>query len=117
MSYVFEWHINYLDTAPQVESLERVVKSCQWSIRGYDSEDSSISSSNFGYCNFGEPDSESFVAYADLTEQDILNWIWANGVDRDGIEQGLATSMDGQRNPPTVILPNPWSQQVNTPQG
>lgn len=116
MAYSYEWKINYMDTKLSQNGLEKVVVSCQWSITGVDVDDSHVRSSTYGYCTFKDPEEDTFLAYDDLTEATVLDWIWANGVDREGVENGLASSMDTMRNPPTVILSNPWTATVNTVQ-
>lgn len=113
MAYTYEWKINYMDTKLSVNGLEKVVVSCQWTVSGVDSEDPKIRTSNYGYCTFKDPEEDTFLAYDDLTEATVLDWIWANGVDRENVENGLASSMDTMRTPPTVILTNPWANVVN----
>lgn len=108
MAYTHEWKINYMDTKLSQNTLEKVVVSCQWSINSADSEDPKIRASNYGYCTFGEPDEENFIAYDTLTETTVLEWIWANGISKPNVEMGMESSMDAMRNPPTVVLSNPW---------
>ena len=42
------------------------------------------------------------IPYASVTEQDVLNWIWANGVSKDATEASLASQIELQKNPVTA---------------
>jgi hypothetical protein len=33
---------------------------------------------------------------------EVLDWIWANGVDKDATEESLATQVEAQKNPVTA---------------
>jgi hypothetical protein len=48
--------------------------------------------------------------FADLTEAQVCDWIWANGVDKDEIEANLNQQIATQKNPPVVTPPLPWNQ-------
>jgi hypothetical protein len=37
--------------------------------------------------------------YADLTQATVLDWIWANGVDKEAVEASLQAQIDAQKNP------------------
>ena len=65
------------------------------------------SASNYGSMGFASP-SGDFIAYPDLTEADVLGWVWANGVDKAEVEANVARELDMQVNPPTVAKPLPW---------
>jgi hypothetical protein len=48
------------------------------------------------------------IPYASVTEQEVLNWCWANGVDRDATEAALAQNIELQKNP-VVATGTPWA--------
>jgi hypothetical protein len=50
----------------------------------------------------------AFIPYPDLTENEVLGWIWANGVDKTATEASVQTQIDIQINPPIVTPPLPW---------
>ena len=60
-----------------------------------------------GSCSF-QPPSGSFTPYDQLTEQQVLNWCYANGVDQAAIEANVSQQIENQINPPVVTLPLPW---------
>ena len=49
------------------------------------------------------------VPYANVTMSEVLNWIWANGVDKQATEDALAANIALQKNPVTATG-TPWSQ-------
>ena len=60
------------------------------------------SASSYGTCGFTpDPSSEGYIAYDDLTEADVLGWVWAE-VDQDAIEAGLTANINEQKNPTTA---------------
>jgi hypothetical protein len=48
------------------------------------------------------------IPYASVTEQDVLNWIWANGVGKDTVEASLQGQIDLQKNP-VQATGTPWT--------
>jgi hypothetical protein len=64
-----------------------------------------------GACSFAPP-SGSFTAYPDLTEAQILGWVFASGVDQAAIEANVTAQIENQINPPVVALPLPWVPAV-----
>ena len=58
--------------------------------------------SSYGTCGF-TPDSSAsdYIAYADLTEADVIGWVQAD-VDQAGIEAGLTANITEQKNPTTA---------------
>jgi len=48
------------------------------------------------------------IPYADLTQETVLGWVWANGVDKTATETALATQIDLQKNP-VQATGTPWS--------
>lgn len=109
MANTYSWKINYMDTKPSLDELEKVVVSCQWSVSATDDGTPPVSVNNFGYATFTSPDPDSFTAYDDLTEADVLEWVWASGIDREAVEAGLDNQIQQLKSPPTVILINPWN--------
>jgi len=64
-------------------------------------EDGDYTASAYGTAGFTpDPDAEGFVPYADLTEADVLAWVWAS-VDKDEMEANLAKQIEDQKAPKT----------------
>lgn len=57
--------------------------------------------SSYGTCGFNpDPASPSFVPYEDLTEADVLAWVYES-VDKDATEAALTANIEEQKNPVT----------------
>jgi hypothetical protein len=67
-----------------------------------------FTASSYGTCGF-TPDAsaEGFIAYADVTEANVLDWCWADGVDKDAVEASLAADIALQK-APTQGSGVPW---------
>jgi hypothetical protein len=64
-------------------------------------EDGDYTASAYGTAGFTpDPDAAGFVPYADLTEADVLAWVWAS-VDKDEMEANLAKQIEDQKAPAT----------------
>jgi hypothetical protein len=58
-----------------------------------------LQASAYGAVGFTpDPTAEGFVPYEQLTEADVLAWVWAS-VDKDETEASLAAQIDAQKNP------------------
>ncbi len=99
------WKIESMIVKPQDGSHTDVVVTATWRCIAVDGD---YSASNYGSMGFASPN-DDFIAYPDLTEDTVLGWIWANGVDKDEVEANVARELDMQVNPPTVAKPLPWS--------
>jgi hypothetical protein len=98
------WKIENMIVKPQDGLHTDVVVTATW--RCIDSS-GEFSASNYGSMGFASP-GDDFVAYPDLTEADVLGWVWANGVDKAEVEANVARELDALVNPPTVSKPLPW---------
>lgn len=59
--------------------------------------DGDFSDSVYGSVGFGEGDPQ--IPYADVTEAEVLSWVWANGVNKDATEANLAAQIEAKKNP------------------
>jgi hypothetical protein len=83
------WTISNLDR----RTADGFVYTVHWTCSGVDGE---LSSSVYNTCSFeGEPT----TPYESLTQEQVLEWIWANGVDKDATETALAAQIETQKNP------------------
>ena len=98
------WKIESMVVKPQDGSHADVVVTAAWRCTAVDGD---YSASNYGSMGFAAP-GDTFTAYADLTEDEVLGWVWANGVDKAEVEANVARELDAQINPPTVVKPLPW---------
>ena len=102
------WIIERLLTKPVEGSLTDVVITADWRCNG--SQDS-FSGTCYGSCSFAPP-TEGFTPYDQLTEQQVLDWCYQNGVDQAAIEANVSQQINDQIDPPVVVLPLPWVPPV-----
>lgn len=92
------WTIAQLDR----KTADGFVTTAHWRATAVDGE---FSASTYATCSWSE--GEPTVPYANLTEQQVLEWVWASGVDKDATEASLAAQIAAQQNPP-VQSGLPW---------
>jgi hypothetical protein len=64
--------------------------------------DGDYSASSYGTAGFTpDPESPDFVPFDDLTEADVLAWVYES-VDKDATEASLAANIEDQKAPQTV---------------
>ena len=98
------WLIERLLVKPTEGSNTDVVITADWRCNG--SQDQ-YSGTCYGSCSFAPPAGE-FTPYEDLTQEQVLGWCYANGVDKTAIEANVTLQIQNQINPPVVTLPLPW---------
>ena len=106
------WIIERLLVKPTEGSLTDVVITADWRCNGTETTGSgdteqTYSGTCYGSCSFAPP-TDAFTPYPDLTEQQVLDWCWENGVDKTAIEANVTAQINNQINPPVVVLPLPW---------
>ena len=99
------WLIERLLTKPLEGSNPDVVITADWRCNG--SQDN-YSGTCYGSCSFAPP-SGNITPYPDLTQEQVLSWCFANGVDQSAIEANVTAQIENQINPPVVALPLPWN--------
>ena len=85
-----------------ISTLERdvatgFVQTCHWQATAVDGEHSA---SVYSTCSWS--DGTPIVDYADLTQEQVLAWVWANGIDKDATEAALAAQIELKKNPVTA---------------
>jgi hypothetical protein len=98
------WIIERLLVKPTEGSLTDVVITADWRCNGTQDQ---YSGTCYGSCSF-QPPTGSFTPYDELTEQQVLDWCFANGVDQAAIEANVTQQIENQIDPPVVTLPLPW---------
>ena len=102
------WIIERLLVKPTEGSLTDVVITADWRCNG--SQDQ-YSGTCYGSCSFAPP-TGSFTPYDQLTEAQVLDWCYANGVDQSAIEANVTLQIQNQINPPIIAPPLPWLPPV-----
>jgi hypothetical protein len=68
--------------------------------------DGDYTASVYSTCSFAA--ATPSIPYASVTEAEVLNWIWSNGVSKDATEAALAAQIELQKNPVTATG-TPWA--------
>ena len=84
------WTISQLDR----QTSDGLVTTAHWQATAVDGEHSA---SIYSTCSW--PDGTPTVPYADLTQEQVLGWIWASGIDKNAIEANLADQIELKKNP------------------
>lgn len=107
MATQITWVIEGMQCKPQEGNYTDVVITAFWRCNGVDESNPSFTSSIYGSCSFTAP-GDPFTPYADLTEQQVLQWCWDGGVNKAAAEACVEEQIQNQINPPVVQLPLPW---------
>ena len=68
--------------------------------------DGAYTASAYSTCSFAA--ATPSIPYASVTEQEVLDWCWNNGVDKTATEASLQSQIDLLKNPVTAAG-TPWS--------
>jgi hypothetical protein len=102
------WIIERLLVKPTEGTHTDVVITADWRCNG---TQESFSGTCYGSTSFAPP-SGSFTPYEDLTQEQVLNWCFSNGVDQSAIEANVTAQIENQINPPIIAPPLPWLPPV-----
>jgi uncharacterized membrane protein len=98
------WTVTELNCYHTKNNNTNVVFTVHWVCVGVNGE---YTSSIYSTCNV--PTAEgAFTPYAQLTQDQVLGWIWANSVDKTATEAAVEQQIQNQINPPAVTLQLPW---------
>jgi hypothetical protein len=102
------WTIEYMSASTQpIAGQSEVVLTAGWRCTGTDGD---YSASNYGACSFPEPTtSGQFTPYAQLTQEQVLGWIWNLSINKETTEESVTQQVATLANPPVVNPPLPWA--------
>ena len=106
MATTYTWTITAMDCYPQVDNETDVVFNTHWTCSG---TDGTYNASVYSTCAVPLAGEGTFTPYADLTQEQVLGWIWANGVDQNATEAAVEQQIQNLINPPVVTPPLPWA--------
>jgi len=92
------WKISQCDRL----TADGFITTAHWTVNTVDGD---YTAGSYGTCGFAA--ATPVDPYAQVTEQDVLNWCWANGIDKDATEASLAAQIALQKNP-VVVAGLPW---------
>jgi hypothetical protein len=110
------WIIERLLVKPTEGTYSDVVITADWRCNGTETtgtgdDAKTYSGTCYGSASFAPP-TEAFTPYPDLTQDQVLGWCYANGVDKTAIEANVTQQIADQINPPVIAPPLPWLPPV-----
>ena len=93
MSATITWTISQLDRL----IADGFVTTAHWRATAVDGD---YSASAYGTCGWSE--GAPVIPYDELTQDTVLGWCWADGVNKEEIESGLQSHIDAKKNPVTA---------------
>ena len=96
MTAAINWTVTAMDCYPQADNETDVVFNVHWTCAG---AQDTYSASVYSTCSVPLSGTGTFTPYADLTQDQVLGWIWANGVDKEATEAAVNAQIEAQKNP------------------
>lgn len=93
MATTITWVIKQLDR----QTSDGFVTTAHWIANAVDGD---YSVSAYGTCGWSE--GAPVIPYDQLTQDTVLGWVWADGVDKDATEATLTAQIEAQKNPVTA---------------
>jgi hypothetical protein len=95
---------NWVVTQTDYETSNGFITTAHWTCNAVDGDYTASIYSTSSWAS-GTPT----IPYASVTMAEVLDWCWANGVDKTATEAALAQNIELQKNPVTATGV-PWSQ-------
>lgn len=106
MAVVNTWNVVQMDCYPDVDGEQDVVFTVHWRLNGVDGE---YTGSVYGSVGVTLDAEAPFTPYDQLTQDQVLSWVWESGVDKAATEAAVAQQIEDQKNPKVVTPPLPWA--------
>jgi hypothetical protein len=97
--------ITWTITDTNYETKNGFITTAHWTASAVDGD---YTASIYSTCSWA--DGSPTVPYADVTESEVLQWVWDSGVSKDATEAALAQNIELQKNPVTATG-TPWSAE------
>ena len=100
MTIAYTWTITQCDSLTS----DGFITCAHWTASAVDGD---YNASIYSTCSWaaGTPT----IPYNQVTQQEVLNWCWSSGVDKNATEAALAQNIELQKNP-VVQTGLPWAQ-------
>ena len=98
------WSISALNCSTTETNPDTVI-TAHWTCSG---TDGTYNASIYSTCSVPSP-TGSFTPYSELTQEQVLGWCYANGVDKTATEAAVEAQLANLQNPPVVTPALPWS--------
>jgi hypothetical protein len=99
MTIAYNWTIS----TTNYEVSNGFIQTAHWQCNATDGD---YTASIYSTCSWA--DGSPTIPYADVTEAEVLQWVWDSGVDKEATEAALAQNIELQKNPVTA-QGTPWT--------
>jgi hypothetical protein len=110
------WTIQWMNTSTQtINGFSQVVLDCGWNCGGTEQDTATppntFTNNVYGSCSFVPPQAgdPNFTPYNQLTQAQVLGWVWENGVNQATTEATVTANLNALINPTQEQLPLPWT--------
>ena len=103
----YKFTINALDVLKEKDGLQDVVYTTHWTLTA--TNDNGTTASAIGAKTISDPDPENYTPYDQLTEEIVVGWLQAEGVDSDELKQGLDKEIEEKEKPTKETRYYPFS--------
>lgn len=107
MQNTYTWIIESLNVLPSYNGQNNVVTLAHWRVNGTDGIHNVTA---YGTCPVNYAPGMPFTAYANLTEDTVIKWLWneMGAEQKANVEASLDAQITSLLNPPIVTPPLPW---------
>lgn len=106
MTIAYNWVITQTD----YETANGFITTAHWTATAVDASLDGSGSADYTasiYSTSSWASGTPTIPYSSVTMAEVLNWVWANGVDKQATEDALAANIALQKNPVTATG-TPW---------
>lgn len=104
MTTQITWSVTAMNCSTTASNPDTVTV-VHWTCSG---TDGTYNDSVYSTCSVPTPEG-SFTPYDQLTQEEVLGWIWANGVDKAATEANVDAQIQALITPAIVTPSLPWS--------
>jgi hypothetical protein len=105
----FQWVIAQLNCAVESEKLANVINVIHWRYNATQvNGDKTYFAEIYGSSSVAQPNPQNFTPYADVTEEEVINWLEQILPVKD-MQLQLEANIALQINPLEITLPLPWN--------
>jgi hypothetical protein len=108
MNITYTYKIIKLEALPIYNGLENVITIVRFKYEGIDSE-SNLSGSFIGACPVNRPETNNFIEFSNLTEQDVIEWVVINHP-VGHMQQQIIKQIENQINNLNTEMDLPWAE-------
>jgi len=108
MTTTIEWKVESLECVPSLDGKTNVVKTVHWRCWAIDGDHQA---SVYSTQSIGFDDETNFTDFADLTQDEVIEWVKATMGDAQvtAYENAAQQQLDALVNPPVIVPELPWA--------